>query len=182
MTIKIILIAFILISSIAITFCTGNNNNNTTTVDISNSEMNILTGVKKNEVALKEYETALSKWKKANIKKYTMTLNYGAFSPLAGTWDITVENGVVKDILFNKEACSDDMKKAMSNINMEFLFEKATPSYKNKDDDMFVISAEYDNTIGYVKMVRKSKNPNFTGDVPTDVTYKYEVKEFKAID
>jgi hypothetical protein len=183
---KIILI-ILLIFIITIAFCTGTEENQNTT-DIGNNDVNDNTNdaddttvlpVKDNAVAEEEYNTVYTKWEQNNITSYSMQVNYNAFSPMTGIWDVVVENGEVTQLLFNGDEPTEAFKDAMSNLTMEYLFELAQKSYQNDKTASFLYYAEYDMAGGYVKIFAKIENPLSEAEPPTDSTYNYEVLQFE---
>lgn len=145
------------------------------------SDINPKTGVKKNEVAKKEYDEAYKKWTEGNINNYYMKILYGAFSPMGGVWDIYVEDGVVVKLLYEGEECPEHFEKPMSEVTMEYLFELASRSYQNEDEALFVHTAQYDSEIGYVTFTNRIQNPGAKVRPPTDRSYKYVISEFKKL-
>jgi hypothetical protein len=131
-----------------------------------------------NKTAKKQFDNSYKKWQSMNINKYYMKLNFGAFSPLRGMIEITVENGKIIKFIHNNTDKTEEFKNNMPQITMADLFEKAKGSYQNKPNSIFVITVDYDKNTGYVKMISRTTNKK---NAPTDKTYKYEVLEFKKL-
>ena len=52
----------------------------------------------------------------------------------------------------------------------------------NKEVGMFLMHAEFDSELGYVKSVSNTVNPEASRPVPTDQTFRYQVLEFEILD
>jgi hypothetical protein len=180
---KALLIFLIIFIIFAFSFCTGkedntvNNNDNNVNNNDNDTDLEVIIPVEENSVAEANYIEAYSKWQQNNITSYTMKVNYGAFSPMDGLWDVVVENGQVVQLLFNGNEPTEAFKDNMSNLTMEYLFQIAQESYKNEVGATYLHYAEYDEEDGYVKIVAKIVNPTKKENVPTEGTFKYEVIE-----
>ncbi len=182
---KVIFISLI-VFIVALAFCTGTEENQTNNLgnnnvddNTNNADDKTVLPVKDNAVAEEEYNTVYKKWQQKNITSYSMQVNFNAFSPMTGIWDVVVENGKVTQLLFNGDEPTEAFKDAMSNLTMEHLFEMAQKSYQNDETASFLYYAEYDMAEGYVKIIAKIENPLSEAEPPTDSTYNYEVLQFE---
>jgi hypothetical protein len=138
--------------------------------------------IKNNKTALKEFREAFSKWESSKPDNYYMKVNFSAFSPVSGIWEIHVENGRVIKWVINDRENPDNVKETASKMTMEYFFDEAKKSYNNKKNDLFASIAEYDKEKGFVKMLAMVRNPQSKGNAPTDRTYRYEITELKIED
>ena len=116
---------------------------------------------------------------RGKIKNYYMKINYNAFSPKSGIWEIYVNNDVVTKWIFNQTENPVEQKEIAFKLTLNYLFEQAKQSYQIKKDDNFIMEVTYDKEIGYIKSLALLRNPNSKKNAPTDRTYKYEIIEFK---
>lgn len=183
----ILILGFMLV----MTCCAGGDNTDNNGSDISNGDNSdnvddvdlAELGIKNNEEAKSAYQTAYEKWTVKNKSKtYYLKVSYQAFSPIAGIWELEVEDGKVIEAVFNGENLSEDdnIRKSSEQFKMEHLFEVAKRSYQKTDTSLFFVIVKYDRELGYVKQISKVVNPDIPNEqIPTDQTYRYEVLEYK---
>ena len=128
-------------------------------------------------VIAQQYRESYDKWQAKNLTAYTMVLSYGAHSPTAGSWELDISNGRVTRRVFEGKLQSDDSA-AMNNMNMERLFELASPATSERRDGPFIIRAAFYRD-GGIASVRRVRNPAATGTVPRDATWAYMVSEIR---
>ncbi len=126
----------------------------------------------------KKYDAAFEKWQANGAIRYSMRLKYGAFSPLSGIWEVDVYKGKVVRWKFKNTVNNKRYENFASGLTMERLFEIAELSLHNGNDRPFLIIANYDIERGYVRNVSRMKNNEYTGNVPTDKNFRYEVHAF----
>ena len=126
----------------------------------------------------KKYDAAFEKWQTNGATSYSMRLKYAAFSPLSGIWEVVVYNGKVVRWKFKNTVNNKRYENFASGLTMERLFEIAELSLHNGNDRPFLIIANYDIERGYVRNVSRMKNDDYTGNIPTDKNFRYEVHAF----
>ena len=179
---KVIII--IILSGILLAGCNSGSQTNQNNNENETEVFTIITeeSVPDNSSAEQEYNSALKKWEQNNVSSYYLKVNYGAFSPTQGTWEVWVDNGVLSAWKFNGADNLPEHKESALNMTMNALFERAKQSHMNKEGGMFLIYAEFDSELGYVKSVGRTVNPEASRPVPTDQTFRYEVLEFEILD
>jgi len=132
------------------------------------------------EVLARQYRESSDKWAGRNLRAYTMVFRYGAFSPIAGLWEIDVVDKRVTRRVFEGEELGEDSA-VMQNMNMERLFEYAAGAGSPQRDGPFIIRASFFRD-GGVASVRRVKNPSPTAPrAPTDATWAYTVSEIRPL-
>lgn len=134
-------------------------------------------GTSTESAAYTAYVNAKALWEKSGIHSYRMKGGYGAFSPYKGTWEVWVTNDVVTKGLLNGNEVADVSKTPLATFTVTRLFELAAGSYAEPGTSMFVITATYDPTLGFVREVAKSVRKGYEKSAPTDSTWRYSVSE-----
>jgi hypothetical protein len=137
--------------------------------------------VETNETARKSYDRALALWTRSAIADYTMKVRFGAFSPLAGEWTITVKHGTLARWSFRNSENNPKHRVFASKLTIDALFEKAAGSFGNTNGSTMKVYAEYDKTNGHVTLVARERTLA-TRNAPRDTSYRYEVIAFKKLD
>jgi hypothetical protein len=138
--------------------------------------------VETNETARKNYDRALALWTRSAIADYTMKIRFGAFSPLAGEWTITVKHGTLARWSFRNFENNPRDRAFASKLTVDALFEKAAGSFGNKNDSPMKVYAVYDATDGHVTLVVRKPGTAGMRNTPKDTSYRYEVIAFKKLD
>lgn len=125
----------------------------------------------------KEYKISLKKWQNDKIKNYLIKVDYRAFTPLSGLWEIEVKNGTVISYKFNSSD-NNSYAESAKNFTMDSLYKKAKGAGDCNVKSPMVIVAEYDNITGYIKKLSRVRNPAYTGRIQRDAGFAYEVIEF----
>jgi hypothetical protein len=136
--------------------------------------------IQSNKDSKAAYKRALDTWRSKKISRYYVKIRYGAFSPIAGVWELYVRDGAIVTWIFNNEVNPSIHKETAIKFTMESLFKEASRSCQNSRDGYFVIVASYDRDLGYVKSVARIANRLSKKTKPDDKTYKYEVIDFKV--
>ncbi len=91
---KVIII--IILSGILLAGCNSGSQTNQNNNENETEVFTIITeeSVPDNSSAEQEYNSALKKWEQNNVSSYYLKVNYGAFSPTQGTWEVWVDTGV----------------------------------------------------------------------------------------
>ena len=113
---------------------------------------------------LKNYEESLEKWRRSGIEHYRIKVEYRSFGPLSGIWELEVRNGMVESFSFNG---STDKKYsgAAAQFTMESIYRRGVPSVETGRKIPMIVKTGFDSTNGYIKSVRRIRNPEFAGKV-----------------
>ena len=128
------------------------------------------------------YEKAAALWAKAGAVHYTLKIEFGAFSPNAGIWDIEVKNGTAVHWTFKNVSDGKQYETFAAGLTMEKLFERAKSAGPAQPDKPFKLEIAFDSASGYVKSITKVRNPAHKKTIPTDQTYLYVVREMKILE
>jgi len=132
------------------------------------------------KIIAEQYRESFAKWQRKNLGAYTMVLRYGAFSPLAGKWEVDVVNRQTTRRIFEGSAVGEETQ-MMANINMERLYDLAAPATNAKPEGPFIIQARFFRD-GGVAQVRRVVNPATPGPSrPKDANWAYEVIEVRPL-
>ena len=127
------------------------------------------------------YEKAAALWAQTGATHYTMRIQYGAFSPLSGVWEIEVKDHAVIHWTFKNTKDDKDKAAFASGLTMEKLLEMAGSAGPADPDKPFRMNITYDSRNGGVSSIAKVRNPNYKKTVPTDQTFLYTVREIKIL-
>ena len=127
-----------------------------------------------------KYRTSLKKWMNDGVVHYNIILNYSAFSPLAGIWELEVENGNVVFFIFNGVR-EKRYAKFAAKFTMEALYKTAGYSVKHDEKSPMIITAEYDLKTGYIKSIRRMNNPAYRGRKMKDAGYFIQIVELRPL-
>ena len=113
---------------------------------------------------LKNYEESLEKWRRSGIENYRIKVEYRSFGPLSGIWELEVRKGMVESFSFNG---STDKKYsgAAAQFTMESIYRRGVPSVEKGLKIPMIVKTGFDSTNGYIKSVRRIRNPEFAGKV-----------------
>lgn len=126
-----------------------------------------------NEIAA-DYREALKTWNETRPRHYTMHFRYGAFTPVAGNWEVEVRDGRVVRRMHDGQPVPAD-RPAMTNMRMERFFELAAPATNAEHPGPMRIFARFTRQ-GWVADVRRTKNPDSDLPMPKDLTWFYEIR------
>lgn len=124
-----------------------------------------------------KYRISLKKWIDDKIIHYTIKVNYNAFTPVAGVWEIEVKKGKPVSVRFNG-AYEKRFLKMAERFTMESLYKTAEGSLAVDNKAPMIVNTEYDPLTGYIKSIRRVNNPAFTGRIMRDSGYSIQVIEF----
>ncbi|HPH02595.1 MAG TPA: DUF6174 domain-containing protein [Spirochaetota bacterium] len=120
-----------------------------------------------------DYRETLKKWQESAYRHYTMYFRYGAFSPVAGDWEIEIKDGRVVKRMQNGQPVPAE-RPTMTNMRMERLFELAAQATNTGHHGPMRIFARFSRR-GWVAEVSREKNPDSDLPMPKDVTWFYRV-------
>lgn len=124
------------------------------------------------------YDRSLSEWTKTNIKSYYIKVNYRAFSPLQGQWELEVKDGDVVRASFNGTWDKKYIKTA-EHFTVDSIYKTAETVRSGKADGPMVINAEFSDAIPYIKSVSRVNNADFKGSVKKDTGFSIVILEFR---
>jgi len=122
------------------------------------------------------YNRSLAKWNKSRIKEYFIKINFTAFSPMAGIWELKVKDGNIYLCTFNGKT-ADSNNKSAEMFTMENIYKMAGEGITAGKNDPFIIKITCDKK-GLIKSLAKIRNPEFKNKVKTDTSFKIEVLDF----
>ena len=128
------------------------------------------------------YEKAAALWAQTGATHYTMRVEYGAFSPLSGIWEIEVKDSAVIHWTFKNTKDDKRHAESASGMTMEKLLERAKKAGPIQPDKPFKTEVVYDSRNGGVSSIAKVRNPDYKKGVPTDQTFRYAVREVKILE
>jgi len=122
-----------------------------------------------------EYDEAYAKWKALNVQEYNSSVDYSAFSLLAGSWKINVVNGVATAVSFERAGTPTTPPEANLNLlTVESLFNTVARglSYQQIENDtnyVYRYTVKFDPDKGYPTYVDVRNVPNpINGNVVAD--------------
>jgi len=124
----------------------------------------------------KLFKKSLKKWNRSNIKEYFIKVEFSAFSPIAGIWELNVKDGKIVQCSFNGKS-SENCQKTAGMFTMENLYKTAGESHAGGRNEPFIIEITYGKK-GFIKSVSKARNPVFTGSVKRDTSFTITVLDF----
>lgn len=117
------------------------------------------------------------KWLDDKIIHYTVKVGYNTHSPMAGSWVLEVNKGHVIYYSFNGSSDGSYLKTAES-FTMDSLYKRAGKSLNEKSSGAMKTTIEYDRNSGYIKSIRRVRNPSYRGGNMRDAGYIIDVVEF----
>lgn len=124
-----------------------------------------------------DFKKSKEKWEKSGVKEYYIKVNYNSFSPVAGIWELRVQNGIIKNCLFNGKPAENCTETAGS-FTMENLYKIAEKSSAEAvKTGSSIIKVTYGKN-GLIRSVSKVNNPEYKKRRPKDTTYSIEVIDF----
>jgi len=130
-----------------------------------------------------KFNYSLKKWRETGINHYYIKVDYRAFSPLAGLWEIEVKKGRVVSSEFNGKNAEQYLKTA-GHLTMESLYKRAEDSIGGKvgiDNDPMITEIGYDSVTGFIKSISRVNNPEYKARVKRDAGYSISVLEFHPL-
>lgn len=124
----------------------------------------------------KTYKKSLEMWNKSGIKEYFIKVNFNAFSPMSGIWELNVKDGNIYLCSFNGKPAADCNKTAAM-FTIENLYKTAGESFLSSKNDPFIIEITYSKK-SFIKSLAKIRNPEYKYKVKTDTSFKIEVLDF----
>lgn len=124
----------------------------------------------------KMYKKSLEKWNKSGVKEYFIKINFTAFSPMSGIWELNVKEGNIQLCRFNGEP-ADNYIKAAEMFTMESLYKTAGEGICLSNKDPFKVEVTYYQK-GFIKSLSKIRNPEYKNKVKTDTSFRIEVLDF----
>lgn len=124
----------------------------------------------------KLFKKSLKKWNRSNIKEYCIKVEFSALSPIAGIWELDVNDGKIVQCSFNGEP-AENCQKTAEMFTMENLYKTAGESHGSGGNEPFIIEITYSKK-GFIKSVSKARNPVFTGSVKRDTSFTITVLDF----
>lgn len=140
----------------------------------------ILTGQTCSEKQAVMYNQALAKWNKENIRSYYIRVNYRAFSPQQGLWELEVKDGRVARASF-KGVWDEKYNIPAGRFMVDSIYRTAEAVKSGESDGPMVISAEFSETVPYIKSVSRTANEKFRGSPPRDTGFSIIILEFRKI-
>ena len=124
------------------------------------------------------YSRSLAKWKAEGPGSYSVIVDYSAFSPQQGRWELEVKNGRVVRASFNGVSDNSYIKFAKM-FTVESIYKRAEAVKSGRTDGPLVTIAEFSETPPYIKSVKRINNERFKGNVMKDAGYSIILVEFK---
>lgn len=124
----------------------------------------------------KLYNKSLDKWNKSGVKEYFIKINFTAFSPMSGIWELNVKEGNIQHCRFNGRP-ADNYYKAAEMFTMESLYKMAGEGLCGNKQVPFITEVTYYEK-GFIKSLGKIRNPEYKNKVKTDTSFKIEVLDF----
>lgn len=125
-----------------------------------------------------KYDESLKKWRAESIDSYHVKVQYRAFSPLQGEWELEVEKGRVVEAKFNGTGNAEYTAKA-ERFTVDSLFKTAEGAGNCDEKSPMCTTVEFSRTIPYIKSVKRMNNRSFNGKVMKDAGYSIVVVEFR---
>jgi hypothetical protein len=99
-----------------------------------------------------------------------------AHSPVAGLWEIEVDNGRVVSFTFNGSAAASYAKTAES-FTMDSIYKRAADSLGVKSEYVMKTFIEYDRNTGFIKSIKRVSQAPYKKRVMRDAGYLIEIIE-----
>ena len=128
----------------------------------------------------KMYDRALAEWNGASIASYYLKVNYMAFSPQQGFWELEVNKGQVVRAAFNGTWDEKYIKPA-GRFTVDSIFRTAEAVKSAGTDGPMVVNAEFSETVPYIRSVRRVNNEKFRGSVKKDAGFSIVIMEFREV-
>jgi len=131
------------------------------------------------DIDLVGHRELFQRWTALDIQSYQMTLYYGAFSPMKGSWKIIVQEGELVYWENDGNIMLSTDRALASSLIMDKLYQLAEDSYKR-------IGAFEQETLyspdGVIRDIRRFVKASDKSIPPTDIGFHIIVKEFKKIE
>ncbi len=126
------------------------------------------------------YDRSLAEWNSESAGAYYLKVNYRAFSPQQGEWELEVKDGLVVRAAFN--GVWDDMYlKPAERFTVDSIFRTAEAVKSARTDGPMVVNAEFSETVPYIKSVSRVNNEKFRGSVKKDAGFSIVIMEFRKV-
>ncbi|HPS59386.1 MAG TPA: DUF6174 domain-containing protein [Spirochaetota bacterium] len=123
------------------------------------------------------YDQALVKWNNESIRSYYIKVNYRAFSPQQGEWELEVKDGQVVRAS-SRGVWDGKYLKPAERFTVDSIFKTAEAVKSGKTDGPMVVKAEFSESIPYIKSVSRVNNEKFRGSMKKDAGFSIIILEF----
>lgn len=124
------------------------------------------------------YDQSLARWNKEAPGSYYIKVNYRAFSPQQGLWELEVKEGQVVRASF-KGAWDEKFIKPAERFTVASIFKTAEAVRSGKADGPMIVNTEFSETIPFIKSVSRVNNEQFKGAPVKDAGYSIIILEFE---
>ena len=126
------------------------------------------------------YDRSLAEWNSVSTGSYYLKVNYRAFSPQQGCWELEVKDSQVVRAAFNG-VWDDKYLKPAERFTVDSIFRTAEAVKSGKTDGPMVVNAEFSETVPYIKSVSRINNEKFKGSVKKDAGFSIVIMEFRKV-
>lgn len=124
------------------------------------------------------YDRSLAEWNSGSTGSYYLKVNYRAFSPQQGLWELEVKDGQVVRASF-KGAWDEKFIKPAERFTVASIFKTAEAVRSGKKDGPMIVNAEFSETVPFIKSVSRVNNEKFKGSPVKDAGYSIIILEFE---
>lgn len=126
------------------------------------------------------YDRSLAEWNGESTRSYYLKVNYRAFSPQQGHWELEVKDGQVVRASF-KGVWDAKYVKPAERFTVDAIYKIAEAIRSKKKDGPMVVTAEFSETAPYIKSVSRINNEKFKGSVKKDAGFSIVIMEFRKV-